>query len=1033
MIKFKLLFLTIFLLFSQLGFSQTQSVSGTVKDANGSPIPGANVLVVGTNRGTITDFDGIYTIAVSPNEQLRFSFIGYIDSTVDVGIQNVINVGLQEAESKLDEIIVTGYSKQSTRDITGSVSVIKSEDLATTSPTSLEQSLQGQASGVVVNLEGGPGGSSAIRIRGYGTINGNDPLFIIDGTPTAAGLNSINPNDVESIQILKDASSAAVYGNRAANGVVIITTKSGKRNNKTTFTANAYVGVDFVPSSVFPDFATPQQLADAIWQAELNTTGTTPNHPQFGNGATPILPDYLWPQGTSGDVDESTYNYLTNPITRANKQGTDWFGEFFDPATIQSYNVSASGGGENSNHFLSLSALNQEGVALETSFTRYTLRANSNYSITPSFRIGQNVTVSYSDRIGIDGNQDVERAISSLTRINPIVPVLDVGGNFAGSGVGGLGNGRNPIAVQDRNKDNHDLGFRAFGNIFTEYDLLEDLTYKSSLGFDLNTFNSSSFNPFHKQDESPEANSLDEFSSLERVYTWFNTLEYQIEVGKHNFNALAGTEFNKRNFRQFGANRGGFLFNDPLNTRYLDLGTNNINNFGNGLITAYWSVFGKIDYKFDDTYLFSGTLRYDSSSVFTSDNRSGVFPAVSLGWRASNEDFLKDSNIFTDLLFKAGYGQIGNDGTISPNATADIFAPNLDFNAYPIGNNSLAIGNGLISRGNPNLTWEVTTTINAGFSARLFQLFNLDFEYFDTTTEDMLLAVPEDPTVFGNVNSITKNFGEMSNKGFDISTSYDNTTSGGFTYSIGANLSHYDNEVKFLDPTNLESFIDGAEFRTHRPNRTQAGQPLASFFGKKFLGIGADGRMEFEDINGDGVVNNDDQAFIGSPHPDFTYGINFNAEYRNFDLSLLIQGSQGNDIYNFMKFFSNFNTFPGSKSVDFVTENGLPDLTNDPNLILRESAQSSYFVEDGSYTRLKNVQLGYSLPDSAISRLGMSVSKIRFYLQGKNLITMTGYDGIDPEISLSSFSGAGSNLTIGVDSGAFPISRSLLFGLNVTF
>lgn len=1037
MCKLKLLFFALTLSVFNMAFSQTKLVSGTVTDDTGAPVPGATVLVVGTTRGTSTDFDGKYTIEVSPTEQLSFSFVGLSTQTITVGNQTTIDVTLLPSAEALAEVVVTGYSSQSTRDITGSVSVIKSEDLLSTSPTSLEQAIQGQASGVTVGVEGGPGGTAAIRIRGFGTINANDPLFIIDGTPTNLGLNSINPNDIESIQILKDASSASIYGNRAANGVVLITTKSGKKNQKVTFNGNAHVSVDYVPSTRFPDLANPTQLANSIWQASINDTGTTPNHPQFGNGPTPVLPVYIFPNGVSSGVDESQYDFLTNRITRANQAGTNWFDAFFNTQTSRFYDISASGGSENANFFMSLSANEQNGVAKFTDYERYTIRTNSNFDITDKIRMGENLTVSYSDRIAVVGAQGPEGAIAALLRINPIIPIYDVGGNFAGSGVGGgLGNGRNPIATAFRNKDNHFLEFRAFGNSFVEIEPIKNLKLRTNLGVDLHSLNSSNFTPFGPEGETVVVNSLTEFNLFERVFTWYNTATYKYVLNeKHVFEGLFGTEFNKRNVRFFTATRNGFLFNDPLNTRVLDLGTTNINNSGNAVKTAYYSVFGKLDYKYDDKYLFSGTLRYDSSSKFTSANRSDTFAAFSLGWRVSNEEFLKDNKIITDLMLKGGWGEIGNDGNISARAVSDIFTPSLDNNAFPTGPNSLSIGNGLSERGNPDLKWETTTTVNLGFSATFLDHITLDFEYYNSRTNDVLLAVPGDVTILGDVNTITKNFGKVSNEGFDISAGYSNQTASGFKYSINANLSHYDNTVDFLDPNNPDSFITGGSFRTHRPNRTQAGHPLASFFGKKFLGIGSDGRMQFADVDGNGVVDNNDQTFIGNPHPNFTFGLNFSANYKNFDFSMLWSGSVGNDIYNFNKFFTDFNTFPGGKSVKFATQSSsLPNLTNDPDTILNESFQSDYFIEDGSYARMKNVQLGYTLPKNITDKLGINLQAVRFYGQGINLITIAGYSGLDPEISLTDFSGGnGSNLTLGVDAGAYPINRSLIFGVDISF
>ena len=1006
---------------------EQSTVTGKVTDAaTGEPLPGASIVEKGTTNGTQSDFDGNYSITVADGATLVISYIGYAAKEVVVGSQSVVNVGLDVDASQLDEVVITGYSAQNTRDITGSVTTVKSEELEATAPLNFEEALQGQSSGVVVGNQGSPGEGAVVRIRGFGTINGNDPLYIVDGTPTGAGLTDLNPNDIASVQILKDASAAAIYGNRAANGVIIITTKSGGRNQKVSFSANAYASVDFIPSGVYPDLASPQQLANAIWEAAAND-GTAPSNQQYGSGATPVIPVYLIPQGAQ-TADESTYSFPDNRITRANQQGTDWFDEYFNPANTTNVNVSAGGGSETSNFFMSLSALDQTGVAYETSFTRYTLRANSSFDVTPKFRVGENITLSYSDQTIPPGTDVNGGTIASLHRINPLIPVRDVGGNFAGSGVGGLGNGNNPIAIADRNKDNDILTFRALGNFYGEVDIFPTLTFKSNLGFDLRSVNTTNFTPDAIEGEAPSNNLLSETSFFGRTYTWFNTLTYSESFGDHDFDVLAGTEFNKNIFRSFGANRGGFLFNDVINTRYLDLGTAAYNGFGNGAIQSYFSGFGKLDYKYKDTYLFSATVRYDSSSLFREDNRDGVFPSFSAGWRASNEAFLQDSNAITDLMFKVGYGVVANNGNISTIAGANTFSPNNDFFAYPNSNTGSSVGYGLNNRGNPDLEWETTTTLNIGFNATLWERLGVDFEYYDATTEDMLLAVGGDPTVLGAVNSVVQNLGEMNNKGFDAALSYRNQSGGDFNYNIGFNISAYKNEVVFLNPDNLDFFIQGDRLRDQNPTRTQAGQPLSSFYGKEFIGIGADGRMQF--------ANDGEQTFIGNPHPDFTYGLTFSGNYKNFDWSLLVQGSQGNDLYNFMKFFTDFNTFPGAKSVAYVNGGpgtNLPSLTNDAGIISAESAQSSYYVEDGSYARLKNIVLGYSLPDTFAEKLG--VERIRWYLQGKNLITITDYTGLDPEVNYrnNGLGGNNPNLTIGVDSGVYPITRSVILGLNVTF
>ena len=1023
MLKSKLLFIVLSFGIVQWGWTQTKTVTGTVTDEEGLPVPGVNVIVQGTTRGTTADFDGNYIIQASDSETLVFSSIGYATQTVRINERTVIDIIMAEEASTLDEVVVTGYTEQNTRNITGSVSVIKSEDLEATAPLNIEEALQGQSSGVVVGNQGGPGQGAIVRIRGYGTINGNDPLYIIDGTPTGAGLTDLNPNDIASIQILKDAASAAIYGNRAANGVIIITTKSGRKNTKVAFSGNSYIGVDFIPSSVFPELASPQQLADAVWRANEND-GTAPSNVQFGNGPEPVIPVYLLPQGAQV-ADESAYVYSDNDalrITRSNPQGTDWFDEYFNAAVTQNISINASGGSENTRFFMSLSTLDQDGVAYETHFTRYSLRTNSLFQAAKGFRLGENVTLSYSEQTippGVDVNGG---SIASLYRVHPLIPVRDIGGNFAGSGVGGLGNGNNPIAIAYRNKDDDILRFRALGNFFGELDLIQGLTFKSNLGFDLQAVNTTNFAPDTYEGEAPANNLLTETSSFNTTYTWFNTLTFSKSSGMHSLTLLAGTEYNKQIFRIFSANRGEFLFNDVPNVQYLDLGAGNYAGYGNGFINSYFSAFGKADYAFRDTYMLSATLRYDSSSLFGKDNRAGVFPSFSAGWRITNEAFLKDSEVVTDLMLKAGYGVIANNGAISAASRVDTFSPNPDYFAYPDSNNSSAIGYGLASRGNPDLKWETTTTLNVGFTSRWFRNFTLDFEYYDATTKDMLLFVPGDPTVLGSNNGTIQNLGEMNNNGFDAALSYGKYGER-FGYHIGFNISAYKNEVTYLNPDNLDTFIQGDQVRDQLPNRTQAGYPLASFYGKVFTGIGPDGRMQFAN---DGETN-----FIGNPHPDFTYGLTFGGNYGIIDFSLLVQGSQGNDLYNFMKFFTDFNTFPGAKSVNYVTENGLPALTNDAAIILNESAPSTYYIEDGSYVRLKNIVAGVSLPAGFSEQIG--VNKVRFYLQGKNLLTLTKYTGLDPEVNLRNVGGTNPNLTIGLDSGVYPITRSLLFGIDVSF
>lgn len=1009
------------------------SVSGTVVTEDGTPLPGGSVLIKGTDKGTQTDFDGKYSLSVANGDILVFSYVGFASQEIAYTGQATVNVTLLEDAAALSEVVVTGYTKQNTRNITGAVTVIESETLAATTPTGIEQALQGQAAGITVGSEGGPGGNAAVRIRGYGTINGNDPLYVIDGVQTGQGLSDLNPNDIASIQVLKDAAAASIYGIGAANGVIIITTKGGRKNNKVTFSYDGLSGVDFIPNSAFPDMATPEQLANAYWVASLND-GIVPNHPQYGSGANPVLPDYILPQGTVGTVDESTYSYPDNRITRANQAGTDWFDEFFNAAFVQQHNIGIRGGNENSKFYMGVGVLDQDGVGRATNYERYNLRLNSEFNVTDKFRIGETLNVSFSERVSVsdplgnNSNQNNESQIAALYRMHPIIPVYDIGGNFAGTAtIGGVGNGYNAIAVAERNKDNVTETLRALGSIYAEYDITDDLLFKTTFTADLRNSKFSYFRPidFENATASP-VNQLRETSVNENNTNWFNILQYTKTFNDvHSLDVFTGTEFKKFSYEDFYANIADFLFTGPDAT-YLSAGTG-VPTVGSGQSkSTSFSVFGKLDYAYDDKYLVSATVRRDESSRFEAGNKAAVFPAVSVGWRISGENFLADSSVVNNLMLKLSWGELGNNSVPAGNAITS-YGPNTQFYTY-----NGATGYYLTNIGDPDLTWETTTTTNIGITGAFFDSkLDISLDLYEAVTKDMLLNVPVDPTVYGNtISSITRNSGQMTNKGLDFSANYSDDLSADFSYSIGVNVSHYKNNVDFLnkeEPTVIPNPTLGAQTGFETTN-TVEGHPLSSFVGLTWEGI--------DQQTGRAILTGDPRDIIGNPHPDFTYGINLGANYKNFDLSMFLQGSQGNEIYNLTKFWTDFSNFEGGKSVDYVanswsptnTGGTLPALTLSPD----ESTGSSYYIEDGSYLRLKNVVLGYTLPDPLTSKL--KVDKIRIFMQGKNLLTFTGYSGLDPEINLTDYTNQETaNLEIGVDRGAYPISRSLNLGLSVTF
>ncbi len=1029
-----------------------KEVTGVVTDTNGQPLPGATVFIKGTNKGTQTDFDGKFVLDVQEGEIIAVSYVGYETQEVLFNGQQTLNVSLQISTDALTEVVVVGYSSKSTRDITGSVEVVDVEELQKTAPLSIEQALQGQASGVTVSSQGGPGGGAAVRIRGFSSLNGADPLYVIDGTPTSSGINELNPTDIESIQVLKDAASSAIYGNRAANGVIIVTTKKGKRNQKATLTVNTWSGIDFIPKGVLPDLASPQQIADAEFLRRRNSDVAT-NHAQYGGGDTPVLPNFIIPARAS-TVDLSTYDFNDNRISRANKNGTDWFGAYFNPALVHNTNLGISGGSETANFYAGLGILDQDGVGLETYYRRYNARFNSQFSVNNKLRFGQNLNFTYSQSVQFDSgdDNDLDNAIISLYRIHPLIPIYDVRGNFSGSRASELGNGENPIATAIQGRDNKDNRFRTTGNFYGEYDLFKQLTFKTNFGIDVYNSEARKFNPIRRFDDNVKSNNdLEESLFVNTNYTWFNTLMYKATLSdKHKLTALVGSEFVKFRNKSFTISGRDLPSDTDVDSQFIDTSLETTREVsGTGSENALFSVFGNIDYKFDDKYIVSATLRRDASSKFgginNKDLRVGYFPSFSLGWRISNESFLYDSDIVSNLLFKGGYGEIGNDN----------IPAGLDLDANESNALNSGIFGGVVNRGvslailgNNTITWETKKTTNVGFDLTLLNKIDIGFEYFSTITEDVLNIVAEDPSVLGNINTRAANAGEISNKGFDLNLGFRDETSSGFQYKIAANISVYKNEVELIDPVNDEAQIFGTNygFEIGTINNTTVGQPISSFFGFNYQGIDqTTGRAIFEDLNNDGRINGNDRQFIGNPHPDFTYGLNFSGNYKSFDFSMLFQGSQGNDIYNLTRVFTDTSIFQGAKSIDYVnawtpTNTGatIPQLTTVSEANTLERQASSFFVEDGSYFRLKNIQIGYTLPKAFTNNL--KLDRLRVYLQGKNLLTFTNYSGLDPEISLRSFNNnadaqninSNNVRSLGVDTGAYPISRSIIFGINVS-
>lgn len=1054
------------------GFSQGRVVTGSVTDENNAPLPGVNVFIKGTASGSVTDVNGNFTVSIASSDAvLVLSFIGYMTKEVPVGSQTNISVVLQPDVIALSEVVVTGYGSQSKRDITGAVATVSSDQLLSIPSTNLGQAMQGRVAGVNVGSENSPGGNVMVRIRGFGTINDNSPLYVIDGMPTKGNLNTINLNDIESMQILKDASAASIYGSRAGNGVVIITTKRGK-SGKPKFTYDSYYG-NQTPIK-FLDLLNTQQYVDLLWESRTNsinnsklvngaypsgTVLTYPNIPMFGGQVqTPIIPDYIFPVGAVGSVDENLYSvspkYL---ITKANKQGTNWMDEIFGSAPLQNHQIGVSGANEQARYSMSLNYFDQEGIMIHTSYKRYSLRANTEFDVTKRVRVGENFQFAYGEQIGQpNGNQSESNPISFAYRVPPITPVYDIRGYFAGSPTV-LDNSRSPMAELWRNKDNKNKELRIFGNVYTEVDILKDLTARSQFGIDYNVFNLRRFRA--NDPESPEpvgSNVLTTFNNYGYTWTWYNTLTYSRTFSNmHRINLIAGTEAIKSYEEFLVAERSGFASND-LSNRYLGAGQSGITNNGSGQEWSLASEFAKLNYVYADKYLLDFTLRRDRSSRFAEKFRSAIFPAFSAGWIFTEESFLKDFSWLGSGKLRVGYGLTGNQEIGNYNSFSTyLSSPESSF--YDLGgaNTSSQQGYELGQFGNANAKWEETASTNIGLDAN-FLNGKIDFslDWFTRTTNDMLFPVEVQFTQGVAINPF-QNIGKMENKGIELALNYQDKK-GDFSYSIGGNFSTYRNTVlKTTGDPNTQYFgFSNLRLPTGTVAVTQQGFPIASFFGYKIDGIfqsddeGAAhptqfgggamnkaGAFKFRDINGDGIISAADRTIIGSPHPDFTYGVNVSIGYKNFRLDVFGQGVEGNQLFNYVRYWTDFPTFGGNRSQRMYNESWRPGKTNAKLPIPRSddvisSNPSSYYLEDGSYFRLKNVQLTYTLPAKIIQKASMS--SVRVYIQFQNLLTLTKYEGLDPEVNLRNYS-SGSDRQIGVDEGVYPAFRSTNIGINLSF
>lgn len=1021
-------------------------IRGRVLNETGEPLVNVSVLVKNTQIGTTTGQDGAFAINARRGNVLQVSFVGYQTQEIPLGNKTDLNIVLSAGLNTLTEAVVTGYSTQRKKDITGSVSVVDVKNMKSVPTGSGEQALQGMASGVTIISSGVPGGESNIFIRGISSFGSTQPLIIVDGVP--AGLRDININDIETVQVLKDAGAASIYGVRGSNGVVVVTTKKG-RSGEPTLSYDTYYGTQIPLGGNVFNLLNSQEFATLVKKVNPGTT-------LFANG----LPDYLYAgpgvagTGMEGDpaVDPSKYVFdAANPsndylIQKVNKQGTDWFHEIFKTAPMQSHNLTASGGTNKSKYLFSLGYLNQQGTLIETYLKRYSVRVNTQYTIKKNVRVGENAYVYLKQTPGF-GNQSTDNVISFAYRSMPIIPVFDIKGNYGGTWAGPeLGNAPNPYAAQSRTTLNKNSSLSVVGNVYAEVDILKHFLARTSFGGTVSNGHGTWFSPnaYNDKEFHNGINSFSENSNNDNSWTWTNTLTYSNTFAKHNLKVLAGSEAINSNGRGISGSASNFFSTRPA---YLLLsnGTTNIRNSGYAYDVSLYSLFSRLDYSYNDRYLVSATVRRDGSSQFGPAKRFGVFPSFSLGWRVSNEGFMKNVRQINDLKLRGSWGKLGSQNNVSANNAFTLFSSDFQNSYYDINGLSTNPVQGFYSftNGNPLTGWEEDIITNIGVDATVFNKIDLSVEWYKKSINGLLFSQPVLLTAGGAAAPVI-NIGDIRNKGWDVSANYRGGRSNSLQYNIGFNVTAYKNLVVNIPG----EYFDAASSALGNLVRNQVGHPVGSFFGYEVERLfkderdvassptqqdAAPGRFKYRDVTGDNKITPDDRTFYGNPNPDFTYGINLGASYKGFDLSALFYGSQGNDVFNHVRYYTDFfGSFIGGKSRNLLYNswttqnvNAKTPVAELTNTFSTSGTANSYYLENGSFFKCRSLIIGYTVKPALLQRLG--ISRLRVYMQGANLFSITKYTGLDPELT-------GSSSGFGIDFGNYPNNqKSILFGLNVSF
>ncbi|NME71195.1 SusC/RagA family TonB-linked outer membrane protein [Flammeovirga aprica] len=1006
-----------FLLFIAITFSisahaQDRTIQGSITDETDSPLPGVNVTIQGTAIGTITDFDGQFKLSIKSDDTvLLFSSIGYKKQTITVGSQSEINVKMEVDLEELDEVVVIGYGTAKKSDVTGSVSTVKTDELTVIATEDVNKALQGRVPGVQVTNSGNPASGSKVRVRGIGTINNSDPLYVVDGFPMQ-DISHIAPQDIESMEVLKDASATAVYGSRGANGVILIATKKGKVQDKITYTFNAQTGIKQASNRI--------EMANASEYAQLGLEAN-----RFAEG--------------SDEFEQLTY------VANGNYKGTDWQDELLRQGSFQNYNFGINGGSEKNQFNFSTSYVKDEGILKGTDLEKFFVKFNNTHKFNDWLNFGQNIAYTHANYSLTNLNDIYSSPLTQSLWADPITPVHNPDGSFARPT---WAYNSNPARMAEHEQYKRSWDNRIVGNFSLNAKATKDLTLTSNFGVDYRNQQQKLYLPefFVSNEEQRMTSQLDENRNNKFDWVWSNYANYSKTFGDHSIGGMIGMEMQAFSYNNITATGYDVPFNE--NMRYLGAakGSDYFATSSQGA-NSLMSYFARANYSYQNKYLLTATFRADGSSKFADGNRWGFFPSFSAGWNIKEENFLQTSDAVTQLKLRAGWGEVGNQSSAGNNDYLSTVTNNLRY----VIDGQVVEGRTPTTLSNPDLRWESAQMANVGIDAGFFNdQLTISAEYFIKDTKDMV--VPQPVPDYVGANSPNVNVGTMQNKGFEFAINYRNVEHE-VKWNIGANIAVIDNKITNLGET---GFIDGGYIdKLGYTTRTEEGQEIAYFYGFKTDGIfrsqeeldahvdaegnplqpnAGVGDVRFVDMNGDGVIDDDDKTNLGSAIPTFTGSFNIGLEYKGFDMNLFFTGSYGNEAANIQKFWIEDSNAQKNQTKNYYDNRFHPEnnpngtmprvVSGDPNNNRRFSDR---YVEDASYLRLQNVQLGYSFSNNLCEKLHLQ--RFRIYASVDNLFTLTNYSGYDPEVP----DHYGDPLAQGIDIGNYPQSTTYSLGLNVTF